>query len=181
MKDSASDMLIRKALAWQACHKLQPIWSSSLNRAFKTRLFLCTVESVLLYNSETWSLTKQMEKSLDGAYTRMLRMALNVSWKQHMTNDEFYGKLPRVTAKIAKRRLQLAGHCVRHQDEIASKFVLWEPMHGYVNRGRKPVNYIDLLKCDTGLSNTSEIRAVMRYRDVWKGYVKAARPGGRPK
>ena len=181
MKDSASDMLIRKALAWQACHKLQPIWSSSLNRAFKTRLFLCTVESVLLYNSETWSLTKQMEKSLDGAYTRMLRMALNVSWKQHMTNDELYGKLPRVTAKIAKRRLQLAGHCVRHQDEIASKFVLWEPMHGYVNRGRKPVNYIDLLKCDTGLSNTSEIRAVMRDRDVWKGYVKAARPGGRPK
>ena len=53
-------------------------------------------------------------------------------------------------------------------------------MHGYVNRRRKPVSYIDLLKCDTGLSDTSELRAVICDRDVWKGNIKAARPGGRP-
>ena len=53
---------------------------------------------------------------------------------------------------------------MRHQDEAASKLVLWELMHGYVNTGRKP---IDLSKCDTGFSNTSELRAVMCDRDVW--------------
>ena len=79
MKGSEYDIKIRKALAWVACHNLRSIWSSSLKKSIKIRLFLCTVESVLLYNSETWSLTKQMEKSLDGAYTRMLRIALNVS------------------------------------------------------------------------------------------------------
>ena len=82
--------------------------------------FPCTFESVLLYNSETWSLTKQMEKSLDGAYTRMLRMALNASWKQHMTNEQLYGHLPPVSSKIAARHLRLAGHCIRHPEEIAS-------------------------------------------------------------
>ena len=61
-----------------------------------------------------------MQKSLDGVYTRMLRMALNVSWKQHITNEELYGDLPKVTSKIAMQRLKLAGHCVRHPEEIAS-------------------------------------------------------------
>ena len=65
-----------------------------------------------------------MEKRLDGMNTRMLRMAMNVSWKQHVTNEKLYGDLPKVTTKIAIHRLQLAGHCVRHSEEIASQLVL---------------------------------------------------------
>ena len=181
MKNCESDIKIRKALAWAACHKLRSIWSSKLRIPIKIRLFLCTVESVLLYNSETWSLTKQMEKSLDGTYTRMLRMALNISWKQHMTNEELYGKLPKVTSKIAMRRLRLAGHCVRHPEEIASQLFLWEPSRGTANRGRKPVDFIDLIKRDTGLDSINEIKASMCDRNVWKGFVNAARSGDRPK
>ena len=52
-----------------------------------------------------------MEKSLDGTYTRMLRMALNVHWQEHKTNEEIYGKLPKVSSKVAERRCKLAGHC----------------------------------------------------------------------
>ena len=181
MKNCESDIKIRKALAWAACHKLRSIWSSKLRIPIKIRLFLCTVESVLLYNSETWSLTKQMEKSLDGTYTRMLRMALNISWKQHMTNEELYGKLPKVTSKIAMRRLRLAGHCVRHPEEIASQLVLWEPSRETANRGRKTVDFVDLIKRDTGLDSINEIKASMCDRNVWKGFVNAARSGDRPK
>ena len=181
MKDSEYDIKIRKALAWVACHNLRSIWSSSLKKSIKIRLFLCTVESVLLYNSETWSLTKQMEKSLNGTYTRMLRMALNVSWKAHMTNEQLYGNLPPVTSKIAARRLRLAGHCIRHPEEIASQFVLWEPQHGHTNRGRKPVNYVDLLKRDTGIESTEDLRGAMLDHDVWKDFVKDARSRGRQK
>ena len=181
MKSSDIDIKIRKALAWVACHKLRSVWSSSLKKAIKIRLFLCTVESVLLYNSSTWTLTKQSEKSLNGTYTRMLRMALNVSWKNHMTNQELYGDLPKVSEKIAARRLRLAGHCVRHQEEIASNLVLWEPAGGRVNRGRKPTDYIDVIKRDTGLNNIAEIKTAMQDRDVWKGFVKAVRSGDRHK
>ena len=87
MKDCESDIKIRKALAWVTCHKLKSVWSSYLKKSVKMRLFLCTVESVLLHNSVTWSLTKQMEKSLVDAYARMLLMALNISWKHHKTNE----------------------------------------------------------------------------------------------
>ena len=181
MESSEKDVQIRKALAWTACHKLRKIWTSSLKNSFKIRLFLSTVESVLLYNSESWTLTKKMEKSLDGTYTRMLRMAKNVSWKQHMTNEELYAGLSKITEKIALRRLQLAGHCIRHPEEISSKLVLWEPTRGGPNRGRKPTDYIDQLKRDTGLETTKDIRTAMLDRDVWKGFVKVARSEVRPK
>ena len=122
-----------------------------------------------------------MEKSLDGVYTRMLRMALNVSWKQHMTNEQLYGNLPPVTSKIAARRLRLAGHCIRHPEEVASQLVLWEPLHGHVSRGRKPVDYIDQLKRDTGIELTEHLQHAMNDRAVWKEFVKDARSRGRLK
>ena len=99
-------------------------------------------------------------KSLDGVYTRMLRMALNVSWKQHITNEELYGDLPKVTAKIAMHRLRLAGHCVRHPEEIASQLVLWNPLRGNPSRGRKKTDFIDVIKRDTRLDSIEDIRQV---------------------
>ena len=57
----------------------------------KRRLFVATVESVLLYGAETWTLTEQQEKALDGVYTRMLRMALGVTWMDHIRNVDLYG------------------------------------------------------------------------------------------
>ena len=73
------DFEIRKALAWSACNKMKKIWKSNMNRKIKVRLFGATVESALLYNSETWTMNKNMQKEIDGCYTRMLRMATNTS------------------------------------------------------------------------------------------------------
>ena len=68
-------------------------------------------------------MTKAMEKRLDGSYTQMLRMAFNVSWKDRLTNEELYGGLPKISVKVASRRMKLAGHCIRHPEEEASKLV----------------------------------------------------------
>ena len=98
-----------------------------LPRATKIRLFGATVESVLLYGSETWTVIKKLEKRINGCYTRMLWMALNVHWQQHVNNQELYGSLPTVSESLPARGLRLAGHWARHNEESASKVVLWEP------------------------------------------------------
>ena len=77
-------------------------------------------------------------------------MAMNVTWRQHLTNDQLYGELPPVSSKVRQRRLHLAGHCVRHQEEIASSFVLWQPTVGTVNRVRTKITFVDTLLADTG-------------------------------
>ena len=78
----------------------------------------------------------------------MLRKALNVSWKQHMTNEELYKNLQNVSKKIAERRLRLAGHCLRHPEEIASHLVLWQPTIGSTSTGRKATTFVNTLKRD---------------------------------
>jgi hypothetical protein len=171
--DSAKDISVRKALAWKALNGMSKIWTSNMNTGLKKRFFLATVESILLYGCESWSLTEKIEKQLDGCYTRMLRKALNVHWSAHMTNAELYGKLPKLSDKIASRRLQLAGHCHRHPELSTQKLVLWEPNRGHKGRGRPKTNFVDTLKRDTGAKNTKELATLMEDRDVWRSLVNA--------
>ena len=105
---------------------MKKIWKSNMCRELTIRLFIATVESILLYRSDTWTITKVFSNKIDGCYTRMLRMALDIDWRAHKTNKEVYGNLPRASFKIQERRMKLAGHLETH-DLIAHKIVLWEP------------------------------------------------------
>ncbi len=55
---------------------------SDLIDKMKRSFFQAAVVSILLYRCTTavWTLTKRLEKKLDGNYTRMLRAVLNKSW-----------------------------------------------------------------------------------------------------
>ena len=64
------DMWLMKA--WTAIDKLLVIWKSDLTDKMKRSFFQAAVVSILLYGCTTWTLTKQLEKKLDGNYTRML-------------------------------------------------------------------------------------------------------------
>ena len=98
-----------KCIKWSAMYLVLPfVWTSKLLPVTTIRPFRVTVESVLLYGSETWTVTKKLEKSVNGCYTRMLRTALHVHWRQHMNNQELYRSLPRVSETICARRLRLA-------------------------------------------------------------------------
>ena len=74
---------------------------------------MATVESVLLHGSEASTLTKSLEKQLNGCYTRLLRIVFNVHWKDHVTNEELYGTMTRVTDKIQEHRMLFAAHNIR--------------------------------------------------------------------
>ena len=72
--------------------------------------FQAPVVPTLLYGCTTWTLTKRIEKKLDGNYTKMLREILNKSRKQHPTKQQLYGHLPPITKTIKIRRTRHAGH-----------------------------------------------------------------------
>ena len=95
----------------------------------KRSFFQAAVASLLLYGCTTWTLTKRLEKKLDGNYTRMLRAILNKSWRQRPTRHQLYGHLPPITKTIQVRRTRHAGHCWRSRDELISDVLLWTPTH----------------------------------------------------
>ncbi|KAI8489171.1 hypothetical protein Bbelb_331560 [Branchiostoma belcheri] len=111
----------------------------------------------------------------------MLRMCLNISWEQKLTNEQLYEDLPAVTEKIKTRRMKLAAHCVRHPDTVASKLVLWECTRGQRNRGRPKMPYIDNLKSDAGHTDVGELRSRMIDREGWRVLSGLVRAGARRK
>ena len=109
-----------------------------------------------------WALSTKNEKALDGVYTIMVRVALNVSWEEHITNVNLYGKLPQMSDKIRQRRVRLAGHCVRHPELSACEFILWEPKHGQRSKGRPKQ---PMLILSGGIqSSVSELKTLMEDR-----------------
>lgn len=52
-----------------------------------------------------------------------------VNGQQHMNNQELFGSLSTVSETIHARGLRFTGHCARHNEETASKVLLWEPQH----------------------------------------------------
>ena len=128
-------------------------------------MFIAACESVLLYGSETWTLTKAQEKSLDGTYTKMLSMVLGISWKDKVSNINLYGSLPN---KLRSKRLKMAGHCIRHPELLANDLVLWELMHGRAQQGRPRQSYLSILLKEVGTNSKEELRTLMRDRDIWR-------------
>ena len=106
-------------------NRLSIIRKSDLTDKVKRSFFHVAVVSILLYGCTTWTLTKRLEKKLDGNYTRMLRAILNKSWRQHPTRHQLYDHLPPIMKTIQTRRTRHAGHCWRSRDELISDVLLW--------------------------------------------------------
>ena len=142
------------------------IWKSDLTDKLKRSFFQAVVVSILLYGCTTWTLTKRLEKKLDGNYTRMLRAILNKSWRQHPTRHQLYGHLPPITKTIRVRGTRHAGHCWRSKDELISDVLLWTPAYGQAKAGRPARTYIQQLWKDTGCS-PEDLPEAMNDREKW--------------
>ena len=174
VESTEKDIETRLTKAWTAINRLSIIWQSDLTDKMKRSFFQAAVTSILLYGCTTWTLTKRLEKKLDGNYTRMLRAILNKSWQQHPTRHQLYGLLPPITKTIQVRRTRHAGHCWRSRDELISDVLLWIPTHGRAKAGRPARTYIQQLCEDTGCCPEDLPRA-MNDREEWRERVRDIR------
>ena len=139
--------------------------------------FQAAVVSILMYGCTTWTLTKRLEKKLDGNYTRMLRAILNKSWRQQPTRHQLYDRLPPITKTIQIRRSRHSGHCWRSRDELISDVLLWTPTYGRAKAGRSARTYIQQLCKDTGCS-PEDLPEAMSNREKWRERVRDIRASG---
>ena len=186
VSSTEKDINTRLTNAWTAIDKLSIIWKSDLTDKMKHSFFQAAVVSILLYGCTTWTLTKQLEKKLDGNYTRMLRAILNMSWRQHPTKHQLYSHLPPFTKTIQVRRTRHTRHCWRSRDELISDVLLWTTTYGrakvkrpawtYIQQlcedmwGRPAWTYIQQLCEDTGCS-PEDLPEAMNDRGEGQGYL----------
>jgi len=182
--NSKKDFLIRKELAWKAARSLFRVWkSNTITRAVKIELFLATVESVLLYNATTWTMNDTLNRALDGCYTKLLRYALNISWRDHIPNTEVYRNLSKVSVRLRERRLIFAGHCwrsVQSAYQPIHDLLFWSVPNGDAKSGAFKT-YIHILLNDWNGDRILkrdhreailDIKSAMEDRKYWRENVK---------
>ena len=176
VSSTETDINTRLTKACAAMDRLSIIWKSDLADEMKRSFFQAAVVSILLYGCTKWTLTKQMEKKLDGNYTRMLRAILNSSWRQHPTKQQLYGYLQPITKTIQVRRTRHAWHCWGNRDELISDVLWWTPSHGRAKAGRPAWTYIQQLCVDTGCS-LEDLPEAMDDREEWRERFRDIRTG----
>ena len=132
--------------------------------------FRACVESILLYGCETWTMNRELEKRLNGTYTRMLMRARNLSWKLLPTSQRIYGTLPTISEVVRERRLRFAGHCYRAKDQAITNLVLWQLPTPH-RKGARPLSYTTTIIRDTGI-RLEDLRNAMEDKDTWRSMVK---------
>ena len=118
---SKPEILSRIAQATAALTKLNAIWRDN-NRSLgsKVKLMCSLVISTFLYACESWTLTAQLEKRTYAFEIRCYRRLMNISYKDHVTNEEVH------------RKIQAA---IGEYDELLTLVKKWKPRwSGHVSR-----------------------------------------------
>ena len=71
LSSTEKDIDTQLTKAWTAIDRLSIIWKSDLIDKMKRSFFQAAIISILLYGCTTWTLTKRLEKKIDGNYTKM--------------------------------------------------------------------------------------------------------------
>jgi hypothetical protein len=117
---SRAEQLRRIGIASSVMQSLSCIWkSSTLTLRTKIRLYSILVIPVLLYGSETWTMTKADCSKLQAFHMRCQRRIIGVCWQDKVRNTEVVKKtnLSNVDEIIQRRRHSLFGHVVRMNKE----------------------------------------------------------------
>ena len=90
---------------------------------------------------------KDLEKRLDGVYTRIFMRAQNLSWKNHHTLADISGNIIPISRRLASKRYHFVGHCFRDKSQVISNLFLWNLL--LHRKGKRLLNYIDAFSRDT--------------------------------
>ena len=176
VSSTETDINTQLAKAWIAIDCLSVIWKSDLSDKIKRSFFPKQWSYQYCYGCTTCTLTKQMEKKLDGNYTRIQRAVLNLSCRQHPTKQQQFSwsVVPHFTKTIPVRRTRHAGHCLRSKNELIRNVIQWTSSHGQAKAGRPARIYLSHLCANTGCS-LEDLPGAMDDRDRWRERVREIR------
>ena len=132
------------------------------------------VISMFLYACELWTLTAELEKRKQALEMRCYRWLLNMSYKDHVTNEEVCRKIKaaigydELLTLVKKRKRGWFGHVSRSSG--LAKTILQGTVKGKRKRDKQKKRWEDNIKEWTGMDFACSTRAA-ENRTRWKGIV----------
>ena len=174
-KGSKPEVLSKIAQATETLIKLKPIKrDNNISFGSKVKLMRSLVISIFVCACESWTLTAELEKRTQAFEIGCHRRLLNISYKDHVTNEDVlrkiqsaFGKYDELLTLVKKRRLMWFGYVSRFSGLV--KTILQGTVQGRRN-GRLKKRWEDNIKEWTGMDFVSSTRAA-EDRTKWNGIV----------
>ena len=190
--ETEQDIKRRKSLALATFRNLSYIFENNkVSLQTKLKLLRSHVESILLYNSEIWTMTVKLEQEIDIFQRNLVRKILNIRWPDTISNAKLYEKtkVTKWSKKIKERRLKWYGHLLRLPENTPAKQALREaelPMPKVrggqkltwlrvIDRDLKAVKGLKFMKIEgDGSRRELSIEEIANDRHLWQELVSRA-------
>ena len=170
--ETNEDIKRRKSLTLTAISNLENIWKNrNVSTDTKYRIYKAVVESIFLYNSDNWNMTKKLHKEINSFQRRTLRYILNIKYPRTISKERLmeifnYDEWSR---KIKERRWKFFGHLNRLPEEApARKAMTLAEQENVGRRGRNIQTWVSLMKKETEhLGFWQTVKQKCLNRDEW--------------
>ena len=169
---SNPEILSRIAQTTAALSRLKIIWRDKIIAvASMVKLMRTLILSTFLYVCESWTLIAEIERRSQALEMRCYRRLLNISYKDHMTNEEVRNRIQNATGvhddlliMVKKWKLRWYGHISRSSG--MAKTILQGTVKGTRRRGRQKKRWEDNIKEWTGMGFGDSLKDSRRQRRV---------------
>ncbi len=105
-------------MGWSGFGQQNLVMNSNLSLSLKRKVYNQCILPVLTYGSETWRLTKELERKLKSAQKGMERRMLGITWRDRKraswTREQT--KVEDILVTIKNKKWTWAGHVMRRRD-----------------------------------------------------------------
>ena len=165
--------------AYFSCNNM--LKSKNINRNTKKIIYKTIIRPVIMYASETWTLTRTTENMLNTWERKILRRIYGPiqdeeGWRIR-TNQELYDDYqdPTLVAEIKKGRLRWLGHLERMSTLRGAKVVYDKNPKGKRCKGRPRLRWLDDVETDLQQLGVKAWKKKAADRPQWKEVVKQAK------
>jgi hypothetical protein len=147
---SLNDFKERRNKAWQAFWLMKKLWlSTDVHLSLKLKILQSTCFSILLYASESWTITPLIKRMLDSFALSCYRYILGKRKLDKIKTSDILKQVRKepLSETVQGRQLKFIGKCLRSTTNLlVKKYILYYPEYGSRKRGRPRLTFVDYIE-----------------------------------
>ena len=163
-------------------HKMKHILTNiNLSLETRKRVLKSYIEPILVYGCEAWTISRQLERTIEATEMWFIRRMLRIPWTTRKTNEDVLTEANhnrQLITNIRRRQAKFIGHIMRKGE--MEHTVTTGKLNGERARGRQREKIMDNLTTWLGTVRATDTIIATQNRVKWRSMIThASRQGTR--